>query len=344
LRIMHAILSRGFAGSERSTAESCNEQTKRHEVLLVVWRGHRDRAGRSVVDRLDPRVGVMEIPRRLFARRALRTCIESFRPSVIHAHLRRSVDLIASLRPDAALAATLHVEPNSDRYFQMDGLICNARWQVAAVAPRFKGRILKAHNSVEPHPRIEAARRMAIRRDLGVGEGEFLVGGAGRYTAEKGWDQLVAAVRRLPDLPTLRLRLFGAGRLQRRLTALAAGDARISVGGFRHDIKDLYQAMDLFVCPSRFEPLPRVLLEAMDAQVPVIASSADGCAELLDDYGGTRFELEDVDGLASAIRRHHDGLVPFAPADLRRHHVEAANAEVQAFYESLLEARTGAAR
>jgi len=38
MRIMHVLLSQGFAGSERSTAESCNAQCLEHEVVLVLQR------------------------------------------------------------------------------------------------------------------------------------------------------------------------------------------------------------------------------------------------------------------------------------------------------------------
>src|SRR3546814_1332434 len=53
--------------------------------------------------------------------------------------------------------------------------------------------------------------------------------------------------------------------------------------GWRKDLKDVYQSLDLFVCPSRFEPLPRVMLEAYDAGVPVISSDAGGCPELVEE-------------------------------------------------------------
>ncbi len=40
LRIAHIILSRGFAGSERATAEMCNAHCEKHDVLLIIKKGH----------------------------------------------------------------------------------------------------------------------------------------------------------------------------------------------------------------------------------------------------------------------------------------------------------------
>src|SRR3546814_13501993 len=83
--LAHVILSRGFAGSERSTAESCNAQAATgHAVLLVVRRSHRDGNGASVLDHLDPRVKVETVPTRLFPGRAIAKALAAFAPDVVH--------------------------------------------------------------------------------------------------------------------------------------------------------------------------------------------------------------------------------------------------------------------
>jgi hypothetical protein len=61
MRILHTILSSGFAGTERATAEMCNALCDGHEVMLVVRRGHRGHGGASIIDHLDPRVQVREV-------------------------------------------------------------------------------------------------------------------------------------------------------------------------------------------------------------------------------------------------------------------------------------------
>jgi len=70
LRVMQVILSRGFAGSERAAVEACAALVGRHDVALVVGHGHRDRAGRSLLDARDPRAaapGDGFVPRILFS-------------------------------------------------------------------------------------------------------------------------------------------------------------------------------------------------------------------------------------------------------------------------------------
>lgn len=339
MKILHVLLSRGFAGSERSTAESCNAQCDGHEVTLALRRDHRNAAGASIVDHLDPRVLVVELPKRLFTGWRLARLIRQWRPDVVHCHLRRATRLVAQIAPDAATVATLHVEMNSPHYLRMDGLICNARWQQRDIPAGYGGLVFKAHNSLTPHRRLAPAEIEAIRAGLGIGPQDFFVGGVGRLTVEKGWDQLIDAVKRLRHLPRIRVVIFGTGSARERFERQAADDARITVGPYRTDIKDVYQAMDVFVCPSRFEPLPRVMLEAMDAGVPVIASTAEGCRELVEDYGGDLFAIDDVPALATLIERHAQAGRTRTAIDLGAHHVPRANTAMLDFYQRVVAQR-----
>ena len=342
LKILHVVLSRGFAGSERSTAESCNAQCADHTVGLVVRRSHRSRDSVSVLDHIDPRVQVQVVPDRFFTQWQLGRALRRFAPDIVHCHLRRATRLVARLRPDAASVSTLHIGVNGPHFAAMGGLVCNARWQLGDVPPGYTGLVHKANNSLTPHRRLSADAVLALRADLGVAPGDVLVGGVGRLHPVKGWDTLIQAFRRLPaasPFDRARLRIFGAGSAEASLQARAAGDARIALPGFRRDVKDLYQAFDIFVCPSRFEPLPRVVLEAMDAGTPVVASSADGCRELIEDHGGDLFPIGDVDALAALLQRHVAQPPPRTRIDLQAHHVPVANAAMLDFYRRVIDAR-----
>jgi glycosyltransferase involved in cell wall biosynthesis len=145
----------------------------------------------------------------------------------------------------------------------------------------------------------------------------------------------------LPQLQRLRLVICGQGSDAAALRARAANDVRIVLPGFRSDVKDLYQAFDVFVCPSRFEPLPRVMLEAMDGGVPVIASDADGCRELIEDHGGDLFPAGNVAALAALLADHAAMPRARTSIDLSAHHVAVANAATEAFYQRLLARRDG---
>ena len=336
MRIMHVILSRGFAGSERYAAELANFQSAEHEVTLLVRRTHRNRFGVSIVDAVSDRVTVRAVPIWWRTQHAVEHFIEEFRPDVIHTHLRRSSRIVARAHPDAASVATLHISANGPHFFQLDGLICNAHWQVREIPPSYQGQVFKLNQLLTPHRRLDAAEVASIRESLGVAPNEYLIGAVGRLAYSKGFDILIEAFR-AADLPNARLVILGDGRERARLERLLG--PRMAMPGFRKNIKDYYQAFDLFVCPSRREPLPLVMLEAFDAGLPVVASTADGCRELIDEYGGDLFPSGDIAVLASILQRRATAPRQRLLPDLRPHFIENVNQTIMDVYRTLIAER-----
>ena len=79
---------------------------------------------------------------------------------------------------------------------------------------------------------------------------------------------------------------------------------RIRLLGYRSDVLDLYQAMDVFVLSSIREGLPNVLLEAMASGVPVLTTRVAGVPSLIgDDQTGIAVEPGSIDGLYEGLLR-----------------------------------------
>lgn len=335
MRILHTLFSRGFAGTERATAEMCNACVAEHEVALALRSDHRGAGGASIRDRLDPRVRVFEL-NRWFPGYGLRRVVREFAPEIIHTHLRKSTRVVARLRPPCPTIATLHMWVNGPHFLRMDGLIVIAGWQKRDLA-NYRGRIFDINESLIPTPKISPARRAELRALCGAGEDEFLVGGVGRLARSKGFDTLVRAFREAA-LPGARLAIIGEGRERETLERLSA-DAGIRLLGFREDAKDFYQAFDLFVSPSRSEPLGRVLFEALDAGTPVLATRTQGPAEILARYPGRLLPIDDVPAMAAALRE----LATTPPArqthDLSAYHLDNVVRETLAAYRELVDAR-----
>ena len=336
MRIMHVILSRGFAGSERYAAELASVQAAEHEVMLIVRRTHRSRFGTSIIDAVSDRVRVSPVPTWLYTQRAVEQRVREFRPDVIHTHLRRSGRIIARAHADAPSVATLHNGANGPHFFELDGLICNAHWHVRQIPLTYQGRVFKLNQLFTPHRRVDPAEIAALRESLGVAAGQFLVGAVARLAHSKGLDTLIEAFR-AADLPNAKLVILGEGRERRRLERLLGPN--MAMPGFRRNIKDYYQAFDLFVCPSRREPLPLVMLEAYDAGLPMVASTADGCRELIEEYGGDLFPIGDVAALAAALRRHAAAPRQRQVHDLSPHFIENVNRTIREVYDELIARR-----
>ena len=72
--------------------------------------------------------------------------------------------------------------------------------------------------------------------------------------------------------------------------------------GYRTDRLELLKRFDVFVLPSSLEGIPRCLMEAMAARVPVVASDIPGCNDLVtSDETGLLFACGDEDALAVAL-------------------------------------------
>ena len=125
----------------------------------------------------------------------------------------------------------------------------------------------------------------------------------GRLHPNKGFDVLLRALALLP--PATTLALAGEGPERAALEALAAElgiAARVRFLGWRQDAGALLKAADVFVCPSRSEPLGNVVIEAWSATRPVVAAAAEGPRELIaDGADGLLVPKEDAAALAGAI-------------------------------------------
>lgn len=156
-----------------------------------------------------------------------------------------------------------------------------------------------------------AASRPPSRRELGVGDDEFLWVAVGRLHPQKDHATLLAAFARLvARRPTARLRIAGDGALLGELEALAGrlgvdGTARLI--GLRDDVPRVLAAADALVLASAWEGLPNAVMEAMAAALPVVATRVGGVPELVDDgRTGLLVPPGDPDALRAAMARVMD--------------------------------------
>jgi glycosyltransferase involved in cell wall biosynthesis len=136
-------------------------------------------------------------------------------------------------------------------------------------------------------------------------QGSAIVGYIGQLIPRKGLDTLLRAFGKL-DIPGKRLCIVGEGpqRLELERLAVQIGEKdSVHFFGFRDDRIALMKCFDAFVLPSRLEGIPRCVLEAMAARVPVIATDIPGCRVLVEDnVTGMLFPVDDHLSLATKLR------------------------------------------
>ncbi len=165
------------------------------------------------------------------------------------------------------------------------------------------------------------------RKALYTPEKAPLILALGRLHENKAFDVLLRAMSRMPDAY---LWLAGNGPEREALEAIAqrAGiKPRVRFLGWRDDTSALFAAADVFVCPSRHEPLGNVIVEAWAHDVPVVTANSQGPAALIrDGENGLLVDAEDDKALAAAIGRVR------GEADLRSRIIAAGRMSYEADY------------
>lgn len=162
--------------------------------------------------------------------------------------------------------------------------------------------------------------------------GRFVVAGIGRLTAIKDWPTWLEAVRVLNEsVPTgVEALLAGdgelRGQLQRQAELMGLGGT-IKFLGHQRDITGVLERADAVMLLSRREGLPLVLLEAMAARVPVVASAVGGVPEIVHhEETGLLVPPGRAEPAAAALRRLidepelSDSLTRRAWEHVRQHH------------------------
>lgn len=161
-------------------------------------------------------------------------------------------------------------------------------------------RLVHIDNGLELGPPVPPER--PVRRLLVVG----------LLLARKGIGDLLDALARPGTMPAdAHLTIAGDGPERAAITALAARPelaGRVELLGFRRDVPALMRAADAVVVPSRMEQQPLVVIEAMAAGKPVVATDTGDVATMLAAPGAARLLAVpgDVGSLAAALRRLFD--------------------------------------
>lgn len=330
MKIAHLILTRRFAGSERHAVELANAQAEAgHEVHFVLCRSAAENRPDAIAHRLDAKVRitlVSDLFRRWHARRA----ITRIAPEVSHAHLSGACRALHGASNAGLRVATLHIQYKPAQHARLGALIAIAPWQLAAIPSPLREHSVQIDNWTLSSPPSVGARER-IRAAHGIAPDTFLVGALGRCENSKGFDVLIQAWERAA-LPKARARLviLGQGSAWKSLRAAAPSD--VLMPGFVSDTRDWLEAFDAFVSPSRIEPFGLVLLEAMNARLPILASESDGAKHLTTQIGTPLFPVDDADALAARLRDLCETSPPRRDYDMTRFNLTARSAEIEAFY------------
>lgn len=312
MRLMQIIGSKGGGGAE-------NFYLRLTEAL--------HQAGDEVLAVLPPTSRIAsaldhEVPRRsikmrgawdLWARWQINRAIREFRPDIVQTWMGRPTRLVHL--PNGK--KPVHVARLGGYYALKDyrhahAWVGNTRsicdYLVKHGLPA--SRVFHIGNFVEAAPAASETDKAATREKFGIPPDALLIVAAGRLHPNKGFADLLQACAALPPeigQRPLRLLIAGDGALGLALRQQAEAlsiTPRLIWAGWQADIGPLLDAADLFVCPSRHEPLGNVILEAWAHRLPVISTATDGARELITpDHDGLIVPCADADAIAAGLRQ-----------------------------------------
>ncbi|MCS7041346.1 MAG: glycosyltransferase [Bryobacteraceae bacterium] len=144
-----------------------------------------------------------------------------------------------------------------------------------------RSKVLRIPNGVDCS-RFRPGENMALRRELGIAEDEFVAGTVGHLRPEKNYGFLLRAFAEAA-IPSSRLVIAGEGPERARLRALARElglEGRVLFPGVV-DPAPWYRMFDLFVMSSLTEQMPLALLEAMASGLPALCTDAGDTSGML---------------------------------------------------------------
>ncbi len=176
-----------------------------------------------------------------------------------------------------------------------------------SIAPAEKFTTIHSGVELEPFAQVYPDRN-DIKREMRIPENAFVVGTVGRLTLIKGQRFLIEAAGAVVDAyPDTRFVMLGHGELKPDLQETAARlglQEHVLFPGWRADVPRIMSLFDVFVLPSLNEGMGKVLVEAMAAGKPVVASRIGGIVDLIEDgKNGLLVPPADPAGLVQAIVR-----------------------------------------
>jgi glycosyltransferase involved in cell wall biosynthesis len=234
----------------------------------------------------------------------LKSIVERTRPDVIQTHNVKShfIMRLSELWRDIPWIAFHHGYTTTDvkmrAYNQLDRWSLRKAHRVVTMNKVFAKQLMQAganregmrilHNAIDVESILNVNSDVAttLKNKLGIAEEERVIIAIGRLSKEKGQIDLVRAFAAwLQSQAHLQTKLIIVGdgpereRLEQEINSLGI-KKRVVFAGQVSDVKPFYAIADLMVLPSHSEGSPNVLLEAMAANVPVVATSVGGVPEI----------------------------------------------------------------
>lgn len=320
MKILHVIISKGFAGSELYLINLLNYQSKKHDTYLIK---NINKENRRYKKHLNPRTKVFDVTG-LFKKIKVNKIIDTIKPDIVHTHLGLSSRIIK--KKNFKLVSTLHMNYENKYYQNHDGLIISNKTQEKKARKNFRGKIkrsllwacTKKNNNF---------KSINVRKKLGIPHDAYIFGSVGRFHKQKGFDIILNSFLK-SNLSNAYLILLGNGHNDFNYYK----SKNIKLLGHQDNTSDYYKIFNCYISASRWETFGISLIEAMKFNLPIITTVHEGNIEWINNYSVTKFNIDDTDSLKSKIEFFYRTKPKKRKYNLNRFNYENICKDISKFY------------
>lgn len=189
-------------------------------------------------------------------------------------------------------------------------IICVSDTIRTITAPSIKdvSKLAVVHSGIDLSKYSHASKERILISELGLDPNTKIVGNLSALADHKDYPTyLRTAAAAIKEDPSIHFIIAGQGpeekRIQKMIRSLRL-ETNVHMLGFRNDIVDVMNSLDLFLITSKTEGLGTIVLEAFAAGIPVVATRAGGIPEMVEDtVTGLLSEPGDIESLKNSTLR-----------------------------------------
>ncbi len=299
MNIVVIMLGRKLGGIEQVALDYCTAlQHEGCNVLCIT-------DSRAAI---NPKVQLEQIPHKTIrnfgawdrlAAAKIRSICRRFKADAIISHGNRALNLVALAHYSAPHITVAHNYLNK-HFHKADAVLC--------ITQALRQHLITKHQiKAERCFHMPNLRRMTNAPERTQFHTPVRIGTIGRMVHKKGFDVWLQALALLRDEGIMfEAQIAGDGEERQTLETLCH-DLRlnewVTFQGWVSDSQTFLSECDIFCLPSRHEPFGIVLLEAMNAALPLIATKSEGPSEIITPEIGTLVPMDNAAALAEAL--HH---------------------------------------
>lgn len=308
MKILQVLAGAAHGGAETAFVDMCIAMKEAGQDVEVVTRSNEVRVPRLKKYGIKVHTLPFGGPVDIYTPFALKRIIKKYKPDVVQTWMSRASQKVRRWNRSMGIPKYVVVSrlggyykfknfQNTDYFVGITPDICRYLIKDCGIPSE---KVRQINNFAE----TENLENRLSRADYGVPEDAVLCLGLGRLHDSKAFDVLIDAVGQLPNVY---LWIAGEGPDRAALEAQikeAELDDRVTLLGWRSDRAALFDAVDICVFSSRYEPFGTVFVQAWANHTPLVTTASDGPRQFVcHEEDGLIVPIDDVDAMRGAIER-----------------------------------------